>query len=140
MHFIAILIIVLKCLQAYVNKKTPRTMDLSVLEENKHKHGHTPGASIFYSSSRYQIGAWHRAAACVSRSFISYARWKELKASCTAGYMPSLSNPLPWAAHIIQPLEDKLSLPPVVVSPGDIYRKRYSPDISCLWWLQKYLA
>lgn len=91
---------------------------------NVHKHRHTPRASIFCSSSRYQTWAWHRAAACVSRSFISYTRYGELKANCTAGYVVSLSNPLLWAAHDIRPLQVKLNLPPVVVSPGDRFTER----------------
>lgn len=71
--------------------------DLSVLEGNKHKHEHTPGASVFCLSSRYQIGAWHRTPACVSRSFISYTNAKSWRQTVPLGLGP------PYLTHYYGP-------------------------------------
>lgn len=48
-------------------------MDLTILEGNRHKHG--PTQEIL--SSTRTPGAWHRASAGVSKSFISYTRHKD---------------------------------------------------------------
>lgn len=125
MHFIAILIIALKCLQIYTyNNNNNKQNPLRICQYWKQISIHMGTHQGLLFSSRYQIGAGHRAAACVSRSFISHPRCKELKANCTAGDVPSFSKPFLWAAHVTQALGVKLSLPPVVVSPGDRFTER----------------